>query len=379
MRLKRNVLALAVLLTSFIADNGFAVNNHNQIVRPNQWFEAAVSGDTDTMKRAISQRFDINMRHQKLDQTALSMAIAENKVEVVKLLLNHNASLVELDSANLTAFSRFMKYSPNCSEIASLLCAKGADLAELNMISPYRRTRLYDMLSYSKEHTKTLDILLSQENSKIINLDEKDILELSLLHRAALSGHHNIVKLLIERGANVMTKSKTGETLLFFTTNISNQNEKQHDYHGLIINNDNRAEKVSHLHEIINAYIDNGVDINHQNQWGFTAAMWAMAYCKTASKSNNLATVKGWYNIAWYLIKHPKFNVWLQDNKHRTILEYASISVVMRKEILWKMLIINEGSALQQQHTTAPSQKRTTAQYEVFKNSPLVRKIVDFL
>jgi ankyrin repeat protein len=89
--------------------------------------------------------------------------------------------------------------------------------------------------------------------------------------RASDWGYLDIVKVLVENGADVNIQDKNGNTALIYTS-----------YYGYL-------EIVQHL-------IDKGVDINHQNKDGWAAL-------QIAKKFNHIKLVNYLLNNKYYLLK----------------------------------------------------------------------------
>lgn len=176
-------------------------------------------------------------RHQK---TPLILSIIHNKYDLAKLLIKHGAHLeigdslntksplfVAVEHKNIPMVNYLLKHgaSPNSShteppihkslmhqaalgpvEIASLLVSYGADI---NAVDHHGKTPLHHAVAHS--NNAVVEFLLKQKNIDMNHQASGHAL-VTPLHKAAYQGHSDIVKLLIDQGANPNIRNIFGRT-----------------------------------------------------------------------------------------------------------------------------------------------------------------------
>lgn len=162
--------------------------------------------------------------------TALIFAACSNHTDIVKLLLNAGAN-VNAKSKNKETPLMFAAASAN-EEMVKILLEAGADVN-------------------AKNNKKCTSLMLIIKNNKLFTrsefyMEDGDlILDLKVISS-------NIIKLLINAGANVNAKDKNGNTPLMFASIIKNS-------------------------EIVNLLIKAGANVNDVNESGTTALIYAAA------------------------------------------------------------------------------------------------------
>lgn len=124
----------------------------------------------------------------------------------------------------------------------------------------------------------------------------------------------DVVKLLIEKGANVNSQNKNGNTPLMFTKNLeiikllieqgANIHHQNNNEENVLFNLSRSEGNV----EILEFFIKLGINVNHQNNQGTTALMWASL--------DQLDKVK-------LLVEHGA-DIYKQDNGGNTALIWAT-------------------------------------------------------
>lgn len=165
------------------------------------------------MKAIIDGVTEIN-DPDKWGQTAMHRAARMGHTEVVKFLLEHKASMTQVDGHNRTPF--FCACLGQSEETARFLLDKmveeGKPISEINMKTKRGRTPLRQ--ASFKGFTEVVEILLSKvEDPKIVNaVDTRK--GRSALHCASFRGKSAVVALLLKKSADPLLKDKDGKTAL---------------------------------------------------------------------------------------------------------------------------------------------------------------------
>lgn len=219
----------------------------------------------DVVSSLLAQETDINSE-DKWGETALSLAVKLNNVEIFKLLIQAGA-LVNIyeEHANLLYFA----VRNNRIEMAKLLLDSGADVnvtyanydkTPLHIAVQASNVRMSKLLldygasvnADSKDGTP-LNIAMGSRNYEMIkmflnagiNLNDKNTDGCTPLHRAAAWGNSKIVKLLLDAGADVHARCNKYRTPLHEAIESENIN-------------------------IIKLLIDAGADVNAKDETGIT-------------------------------------------------------------------------------------------------------------
>ncbi|MEI6040281.1 MAG: ankyrin repeat domain-containing protein [Candidatus Berkelbacteria bacterium] len=173
-------------------------------------FEAILHGYTDEVETYIFLGQDLNLRGPK-DVSLLSFAIAAEKEEIALMLLREE---VIIDSKDDEGFTPIIYASYNqLNETVNQLIAKGCNVNA-------RTNEGLSALCFAcdKENIESAKLLLhAGANPNIIGLNlEKFETAGTPLHLAAMRGNTQLIKLLIEYGANVNLADHDQWTALHF-------------------------------------------------------------------------------------------------------------------------------------------------------------------
>ncbi|XP_052086011.1 uncharacterized protein LOC127723428 [Mytilus californianus] len=251
-------------------------------------FHACMFGIIEPHFRGMLQEMQIDIFFQPRDQcvsiwfeqTPLCLAIRRGHTEVVKFLLRHgvnvNLTFEEWRTKSDVSLSTTIRYGYTplfaaCQrkyyEIVDLLIERGANLnkalydacregcldtvqfllqkgANVNSITRYGQTALYGACKGG--YSTLVKFLIDQGSVVDTKVQKTDISdEITCLHAAYVCGNHDIVQLLINRGASVDSVGNFGRTLLHKASSDGND-------------------------KIVKILIDKGVDINASDSYGST-------------------------------------------------------------------------------------------------------------
>lgn len=206
-------------------------------------FIASAAGCIDVAETLFSRGVDIDSRDSK-GQTCLHIAAIHNHISMVSFLINHNADVNKRRNDSQTVWSSVCTLASH-ENISHLLIESGADKHVLidDGVSP-----LY--VAAAGGHTRDVELLLRQGVNPSIKTvfdweplvsDLQDIFESShggilttgvMQHWAASNGFLEVVKLLVEAGANVNCVTDTGATPLGLVGNRSPDIREYLENHG---------------------------------------------------------------------------------------------------------------------------------------------------
>ncbi len=165
--------------------------------------EAAMDGKTELIDTLVKEGANINYVDEYGD-TALSQAAFKGHVETVKKLLTYLTARYSKNLALLLASQA------GHAEIIDVLIEKNA---EVNVYIENYNTPLFQVISQNK--MDAFKKLLAAPHINLAHEDEEGVIPLLL---AAYHGRLDMIKLLIEKGANPHIKNSEGKTALDMAT-----------------------------------------------------------------------------------------------------------------------------------------------------------------
>ena len=250
-------------------------------------FEAVLAGHVDVLKILLDQpEIDVNAPHpRRSNQTALSVAAGEGKVDIVRALLDHDGldayrkdannntallvairdgqtstvmqildhegTAVQLDSVNWTGSSALMLAAEHGQkEVVDKLLSKGANPSLRD--NEGGGTAL--LRAIDNGHVSIVESMLRHPNVDIHCLDDSNR---GLLHGAARAGFIDIVQLLLEKDLDINAQDNKGKTPL--------QDASQSGDIG-----------ADGAFEVVRLLLNKGADASLRDQEGRTA--WAVAW-----------------------------------------------------------------------------------------------------
>ncbi|GBL81153.1 Serine/threonine-protein phosphatase 6 regulatory ankyrin repeat subunit B [Araneus ventricosus] len=167
---------------------------------------AAKLGHRVIVETLITKGADVNAVTAIDKTTPLHNAASEGAVEVVKILLRKKAKMNARSFDGSTPL-HFAVY-PGHANVVKLLIENGANV---NIADYKNRTAIELAVAHGK-----LEIVKMLSELKSINIHDKANDGFSLLHIAADSGHLNIIKHLIEKGADINSENDAGTKPIHF-------------------------------------------------------------------------------------------------------------------------------------------------------------------
>ncbi len=207
--------------------------------------------DIDALEKLVDQGFDINKKFQMAKhttETPLELALCENKYKVLEWLLSHNVELNDKEDPAI------VMASSNCNpEIIKLLLEKGADIHAKNRVG---KTAMSAALSW-KKHENVSFLLksgydLHKDGTSLrqaVSSKQKQVVEIFLAHGidvnfcepdmvypynstpahvAAENNDMEMLKLLVEHGADVTVKNRYG--VRPYTCAVNNRNTEMQNF-----------------------------------------------------------------------------------------------------------------------------------------------------
>lgn len=224
----------------------------------------------DIAQILINNGADINVKNSE-GKTPLSIAIDNNNVDMVRLLLNHGAKINEITDRYTGRTEFFSAMRVGSISLVELLLQKGANI---NALDSNGMPPLASALWYKRKDI--VELLINRG---------ADVNILSKNGDTLLQGHsHNIdmFELLLKHGVNVNAKNKYGNTLLWSVCCDSEPSELLIKYGAGINIRNSEGRTILHLaaqsgrNIVAKWLIDHGSDINAQDDMGQTPIFYAV-------------------------------------------------------------------------------------------------------
>ena len=192
-------------LVKYLIDNGADIE-HRDKKGFTPLILAAMAGHTSVCKLLLDHGAKIEAEAERTKDTALSLACSGGRFEVVQLLLEYGANKEHRNVSDYTPLS--LAASGGFCQIIKLLLDHGAEInsrtgSKLG-ISPL-------MLASMNGHTAAVRMLLDNRCDVNAQIETNRNTALTL---ACFQGRHEVVQLLLEHGANIEHRAKTGLTPL---------------------------------------------------------------------------------------------------------------------------------------------------------------------
>lgn len=219
------------------------------------------AGNKETVDLFIKAGIGVNDKDtNRIGMTPLMVAITNQRIEIVKLLLDNKADVNAKDSFGRTALiyavnGKSYEYvtgaethtttSPSV-EIVKLLIDRGADV---NFVEPTTGMNMLFVAVYNNKTPEILKMLIA----KGVDVKAKDKKGKTVLMAAADSGMVDMAKILIDSGADLNAKDQAGYTALMLACLLDDK------------------ETADGRLDVVKLLVDNGADVNAKDNTGGTA------------------------------------------------------------------------------------------------------------
>ncbi len=265
---------------------------------------AIENGFSDLALVLIAKELNVNTKYPWGDTPlirAISMAANNsNHKNVAKALIEHGADLELNDKNGYTALITAIQYSQ--FDLALLLIEKGAQIDVANQANITQWKKIIENI---EAHGSNPDFmtLMRAFHRRGFNINDKDILDRSILLNAIMGGHLELVLDLIKQGADVKAQDKDGNNALMYldfskssAIDIALELVKQGiDINSVGTNGNNILMDLvlSNTFSVDNLIklIDAGAKINTQNADGETALLLALKTFPRSDKTKFILTL----------------------------------------------------------------------------------------
>jgi ankyrin repeat protein len=198
----------------FIKKKGYKKDGRNNFGET-ALHRAAQVGRTGTMEKLIAQGADLNSKvyhHYFKETTALMLAMNCQRIETVRVLLNHRADLNTFDPKNPT-FPLHIAASMN-TRLTRLLLDHGATV-HFPGISPQFPELWPGSLHFTVFYAHEFPGALERVNLLLdrgANINAQSSAGNTALHMAILGGHQDLVHILLQKVANITLKNQRSKS-----------------------------------------------------------------------------------------------------------------------------------------------------------------------
>lgn len=172
--------------------------------------------NVEIMKLLLEKGADVNLKN-KMNMTALTIAVMSNKVDAVKLLLENKADVNVVSTLNDQTPLMFALQNKN-QAIIKMLKDKVADI---NAKDSYGNTTLLQAITIHSVNMEEIKYLIANTNQ----INEFNDLGMSPLFKAVGLGHIELVRYLLQNGADINQKNYKGVDVLTVARKTKNNPE----------------------------------------------------------------------------------------------------------------------------------------------------------
>lgn len=231
--------------------------------------QAVKENDVETVDLLLEEGINLSYQDEQ-GKSALMHASILGRTNFVKKLIYRKAPLNQMDFYGDTALILALHHKQK--EIASLLLEAGADVNHINQNG-------YTPLMFAVETNEPA--LVQQLLQRKADVNKKAECDYTALMIAAHCGDEKIVSMLVEAGADVFCFDAEGETAYTWAQSAKQTQVidflKQKAKEAKMELSFFRAVKQYDKKEVEN-FIKKGIDVNYQNEAGWTMLMYASFY-----------------------------------------------------------------------------------------------------
>ncbi len=169
-------------------------------------FYAVEQGNIDEVKELVKNGANIYTREAS-GKKPIHIAAKKGYKNIVEFFLNEGISINDTNQSGWTSL-HYAAFSGEL-EVAKLLVAKGANVRAENAYGQ----KPIDLTHYGKDdgYKGVMELLLDKGEGKVNDTDEDGC---TLLRYAVIIGNLEVIKFLIDKGANIHAKDNKGRTPL---------------------------------------------------------------------------------------------------------------------------------------------------------------------
>lgn len=266
-----------ILILKKLLDKGLEINGKDNNDDTPLHLMAAIA-DCESMRFLVENGADVQARN-RLGETALHTLASSNEFDgfpdSLNFLMEMGLDINQTDSSGKTALHHALMSKDTDEKAIEELIKRGI---QVNVKDSCGRTELYDAIEEVDSHYSPSDLdrraavirLLANAG---VDVNEGDMYGITPLHLATTRDDLEILVSLLDAGADVTKKTKSGATVLHWSCKIYNM-----------------------AHVIIHCYLNKKYDINVVDKYGSTALHWAVWF-RRSSVSQSLLQAGSEYTI----------------------------------------------------------------------------------
>lgn len=266
-----------ILILRKLLDKGLEVSGKDNNDDTPLHLMAAIA-DCESMRFLVENGADIQARN-RLGETVLHTLASSNEFDgfqdSLNFLMEMGLDINQTDSNGKTAIHHALVSKDTDEKAIEEFIKRGI---RINVKDSCGRTELYDAIEevdtqYSPSDLERRAAVIRLLANAGVDVNEGDMYGITPLHLATTRDDLEILVSLLDAGADVTKKTKSGATVLHWSCKIYNM-----------------------AHVIIHCYLSEGYDINVVDKYGSTALHWAVWF-RMSSVSQSLLQVGSDYTI----------------------------------------------------------------------------------